>query len=168
MISVLAGERYSRLTVLDPDGPRRSGKRAARCRCVCGEVTLVQISHLIRGVVQSCGCQHADKTRAMGLANRTHGLSRAHLLYPTWSHMLARCEHPQHKNFKHYGGRGIRVCDRWHVAETFISDIERWLGPRPDGMTLDRIQNDHDYRLDNVRWATKVEQAVNRRKPVAA
>ena len=59
-------------------------------------------------------------------------------------------------------GRGIRVCDRWHDVALFISDIERWLGPRPEGMTLDRIMNAHDYRLDNVRWADATTQRNNR------
>jgi hypothetical protein len=77
--------------------------------------------------------------------------------------MIHRCEDPKVDNYKHYGGRGIRVCDRWHDVSVFISDIERWLGPRPPGMTLDRILNDHDYRLDNVRWATWVQQRANQR-----
>jgi hypothetical protein len=77
--------------------------------------------------------------------------------------MISRCENPDAPRHADYGGRGIRVCDRWHDVAVFIADIERWLGPRPAGMSLDRICNDHDYRLDNVRWATPAEQARNRR-----
>jgi hypothetical protein len=77
--------------------------------------------------------------------------------------MLDRCENPAHHAYARYGGRGIRVCDRWHDVAVFVADIERWLGPRPAGMTLDRIFNDHDYRLDNVRWATRKQQQQNRR-----
>jgi hypothetical protein len=76
--------------------------------------------------------------------------------------MMRRCHNEKQRSYRWYGGRGIRVTERWHDVATFIHDIERWLGPRPEGMTLDRIMNDHDYRLDNVRWATAFEQAQNR------
>lgn len=92
----------------------------------------------------------------------THGL-HSHPLYDTWYGMLQRCENPGHRHYPDYGGRGIRVCDRWHDPAVFIADLERWLGPRPQGCTLDRIQNDHDYRQDNVQWATPAEQAAHRR-----
>lgn len=77
--------------------------------------------------------------------------------------MLWRCENPDYSKYRDYGGRGIQVCDRWHSFTVFVTDIERWLGPRPPGMSLDRIMNDHDYRLDNVRWATAKQQRANRR-----
>jgi hypothetical protein len=95
---------------------------------------------------------------------RTHGLS-AHPLYHVWWNMLGRCENAGNKDFARYGGRGIRVCDRWHDLAVFVTDIERWLGPRPEGMTLDRIFTDHDYRLDNVRWASLKQQAQTRNMP---
>lgn len=91
-----------------------------------------------------------------------HGLWD-HPLYPTWHNMLARCEDPSNHNYVNYGARGIRVCERWHDVALYIADIERWLGPKPEGMTLDRICNDHDYRLDNMRYATPAEQLQNRR-----
>ncbi len=166
-----AGRRFGRLVVIAetrkiiPSSP--GGLRALVCACDCGNTTVVPVTSLIRTTpvpTQSCGCLHRDVIRDIArTSNRKHGL-HDHPLYFTWKNMLARCEDPDHQAYRHYGGRGIRVCDRWHDLAVFVADIERWLGPRPAGMTLDRICNDHDYRLDNVRWATRAQQARNRRQ----
>jgi hypothetical protein len=92
---------------------------------------------------------------------RTHRLS-GHPLYGTRTGMLHRCEDPAHKFYSDYGGRGIKVCDRWHDVAAFIADIESTIGPRPDGMTLDRIDNDGNYEPGKVRWATHAQQMANR------
>lgn len=92
-----------------------------------------------------------------------HGLSR-HPFYPVWNGMLDRCENPDSTAYHRYGGRGITVCSQWHSAASFIGDIERLLGPRPEGCSLDRIDNDQGYEPGNVRWATAVEQSNNRRQ----
>jgi hypothetical protein len=173
---VLAGQRFGRLTVIDPErfappapsqiakGIKR-GNRMPFCRCDCGTELQVKQHDLRGGGTKSCGClnREAMSTRITA-RNMTHGLTH-HPLFGTWYRMLDRCENPAFKQYRDYGGRGIRVCDRWHDVTVFVADIERWLGPRPAGMTLDRICNDHDYRLDNVRWATWSQQARNRRCP---
>jgi hypothetical protein len=79
--------------------------------------------------------------------------------------MIYRCESPQHRGYPRYGGRGIRVCDRWHDFRAFAADIERDIGPRPAGLTLDRVDNDGHYEPGNVRWATWAQQAVNSTHP---
>lgn len=83
--------------------------------------------------------------------------------YISWRAMVMRCENPNYRYFKDYGGRGITVCDRWLRFEDFLSDM----GERPPGLTLDRIDNERSYSKDNCRWGSPSEQTRNRRRPVA-
>lgn len=97
------------------------------------------------------------------MAHRTHGMSDhgdEHPLYQTWTGMKNRCTNPRNRAWRLYGGRGIKVCDRWMASFLdFISDV----GERPPGTTLDRIDNDGNYEPGNVRWATSKQQSGNRR-----
>jgi hypothetical protein len=105
----------------------------------------------------------SDASRANGRRHdETHGLTR-HELYGTWVAMLHRCEDPDWKAYQHYGGRGIKVCEAWHDVAVFIADIESAIGPRPSGLTLDRIDNDRGYEPGNVQWATRSQQTRNQR-----
>lgn len=80
--------------------------------------------------------------------------------------MIRRCDNPAAAGYKRYGGRGITVCDRWHDVRLFIADVEAEIGPRPPGLTLERIDNDDGYGPGKVCWATRWEQAHNTRKQV--
>ena len=90
-----------------------------------------------------------------------HGL-RKHPLYNTWNNMMFRCYNSKTNQWHRYGGRGIKVCKRWHKLENFIADVS----PRPIGKTLDRKNNDKGYSPSNCRWATKDEQESNKSKNV--
>lgn len=83
-------------------------------------------------------------------------------MYRRWTSMMDRCYRERSAVFKHYGGRGITVCDAWHDFETFAKDIEA-LGPCPEGYSMDRIENDEGYRPGNIRWADQMTQLRNRR-----
>lgn len=85
-----------------------------------------------------------------------------------WRGILDRCEHPNSPSYRNYGGRGIKVCERWHNFDVYFADIMRLLGPCPGGMSLDRIDNDGDYEPGNVRWASAWRQAANSRNTQGA
>lgn len=93
---------------------------------------------------------------------RTHGMAKVRgrrtPTYVTWQRMKARCLNPAAVDYDRYGARGIKVCDRWMQFESFLADM----GTRPDGLQLDRIDNDGHYEPGNCRWVTKQHNARNR------
>lgn len=132
------------------------------CRCECGKEIEVQTSHLRSGHTQSCGCYRLDQIIK---AKRTHGQSGKTKEYVTWCHLKSRCMNCKNSVFPHYGGRGIRVCDRWlNSFEAFLEDMGYAPSPK---YSIDRKDNNGDYEKSNCHWATQLEQTNNQRGNIA-
>lgn len=156
----LVGRVFNRLTVLE-EAPTRLQKSYWHCQCVCGNKLDVIGSALTTGGTQSCGCLQRERT---GNSQRTHGRTKTPEYY-AWVNIRTRCYNKNNINYKDWGGRGIRVCDRWLESfENFYADM----GKRPSAKhSIDRYpNNDGDYEPSNCRWATDFQQANNKRNIV--
>lgn len=150
------GQRFGRLRVVGLSRQDQKGMAIWECVCDCGSTVEIKGSYLREGT-KSCGCLHKE---VMGNTKRIHGMCRS-LEYNTWTRMKQRCHNPSNPKWSSYGGRGISVCERWRESfENFLEDM----GPRPDGYSIDRINNAADYTPLNCRWATRTEQARNTRR----
>lgn len=155
----LTNRRFGRLIAISIDGTNKHGYNLWKCECDCGNITFLPAGSLVSGGTKSCGCLHREKVLSRQTLDRTiHGMYRTPTHY-SWSKMLERCYNPNHIHYKNYGGRGIIVCDEWKDFRNFYIDM----GERPEGKTLDRIDNEDNYKLSNCRWATAKEQSSNRR-----
>jgi hypothetical protein len=152
----LTGLRFGKLLVVSYAG---KVKRycAWNCVCDCGNKTVVLITNIRRA--KSCGCLE----KIAGEINFKHGHAYPEKTrtYNIWRSMKQRCSNPKNKAYKYYGGRGIKVCDRWlHSFEKFLEDM----GEVTPGLSIDRRNNNGNYEPRNCRWADASTQMKNRRK----
>lgn len=154
----LIGLRYGILEVVSDSGQRNKSKDVMwLCRCDCGNTTTARAFDLRRGDYQSCGC---IKSSLISEKNSTHGMAST-AIYSIWHGMVQRCTNPNASGWEDYGGRGITVSASWLDFENFY----RAMGDRPSELlSIDRKNNNEGYCFENCRWATKSEQAFNRRK----
>jgi hypothetical protein len=160
-----AGQVFTRLTVLE-DVMYSADYAPCRCECRTGTEVSIKAASVKNGKTRSCGCLWRDTLTK-------HGLSR-HPLYMIWKGIVLRCTNPDSPGWENYGERGVTICDQWRGdVAAFITDVEREIGPRPEGKgkggralyELDRYpDNDGSYEPGNIRWATAPQQMENRRK----
>lgn len=150
----LRGIKFGKLNPLKYEPGYKDGDKtiSARwiCSCDCGGFRKVSTKELNKGSVTSCGCDYRGSTYK-------HGLSKTKA-YGVWRNMKARCDDSRRKDYRRYGARGIGYNRSWEDFENFYADM----GDVPEGMTLDRINNDEGYSKSNCRWATIEVQSRNK------
>lgn len=158
------GKKYGFLTVvkdlppilISANGDKIRPVKTVECICDCGRTTPIRLHNLVSGHTKSCGCYHK---RAMAGYKQKHGLSRT-VEYSAWCKMKDRCYNPNIKDYKRYGARCIKVCERWlYSFESFLEDMG--LRPSPNH-SLERKETNGDYCPDNCIWATRKEQSRNK------
>jgi len=149
----MIGLRFGKLVVMSGPASKNHSKYWL-CVCDCGNTHSVKTKYLRNGDTKSCGCMKSEANKLRTTHGRTHSTE-----YHRWASMIRRCSSEKDKQWKNYGGRGIKVCDRWTTFGNFYADM----GNCPDGMQLDRIDNDKGYEPSNCRWTDVDTQSRNRR-----
>lgn len=144
----IGGMSFGFLTVIHRDGRTLDGHIKWLCQCKCGNKKAIAGNELKKGSTISCGCYRRRP-------NKKNNVS-----FITWRSMKDRCLNPKNKAYLYYGGRGIKVCERWLSFYNFLSDM----GEKPVGLTLERINTNGNYEPGNCKWATWEEQHNNTRK----
>lgn len=156
------GYKTGRLTVINKAYSKQGTTRIRHyweCKCECGKIVFIVADSLTK--TKSCGCLHNEIT---ALINKSHGEARKTKEYSIWASMKNRCIQKSHKQYHRYGGRGIKICERWiNNYSNFLSDMGR-VPNHGDGIrySLDRINNDGNYEPSNCKWSTYKEQANNK------
>ena len=158
----MIGKTYGQLTVVSELPTRsNSGRVMYRCRCSCGNWSPAVLgSNIRRGLTTSCGSnKHRKKHGMSDMSGNSH--------YQRWCGIKQRTGNPNDRNYHHYGGRGITMYGPWRDSFVLFKNwIDKYLGPCPEGFSLDRIDNDKGYAPHNIRWASAKTQNNNRRKVI--
>jgi hypothetical protein len=158
------GYKMDKLTIISVEG--KHPNKFAEVLCECGTRKRINVGNLTQ--TKSCGCLQVERSTKHGLAPKNDEYRRK--WYDRWKSMISRCHNPKTKSYPNYGGRGITVCDRWREpngmgCKNYIEDIHNILGPQPSPEhSLDRMDNDGLYMIENMRWATNSEQVKNQRR----
>jgi len=158
VIEDISGRLFGHLTALRRIESDRHSHARWLCRCDCGTEKGILYAQLMRGTTHSCGCHKAQLLKDK---KTKHGKSNSKI-YSIWCNMIRRCYDSRVSNYHRYGGRGIEICERWLRFEHFLADM----GDPPDGMSLDRVNNDGNYEPSNCRWATREQQSKNSTRPI--
>ncbi len=154
----LIGQKFGRLSPLKFFVENK--RSFWECKCDCGNFKTVMAQSLTCGATRSCGCLN-DETRRL----TKHGAcknGKTSPSYKTWDSMVQRCTNPNNRNYHHYGGRGITICEKWLDFAGFLDDM----GERPVGKSIERKNNMLGYSKENCVWATQQEQVENRRNNI--
>lgn len=156
--TTLYGMKFGKLTAIEPVRIGNEKRIRWRCKCECGNETIVPSYQLKGGHTRSCGCL---LTETLVRRNKALAKPRNERLYRIYYGMMSRCNNKKYEAYKHYGARGIKVCSEW---SGHFYDFEKWALSHgyDDALTLDRINNDGNYEPSNCRWTTMKVQSNNR------
>lgn len=160
-INDLTGKKFNRLTAVKLAYLDKNNKNRAYWvfKCDCGNEKILSGALVKHGTQKSCGCLQKE---AVQKSNKKHGEAGTKLYY-VWTAMKQRCNNINNKEYKNYGGRGIKVCEEWEKSNGYIT-FRNWALQHgyKNKLTLDRIDNDGDYTPDNCRWITARENCNNK------
>lgn len=150
---IKTGDKFNKLTAIKFSHRDKGSIQFWIFKCDCGNEKIIKVNAVKNRSTKSCGCIRKEKNN-----NFKHGKAKTRIYY-SWNSMKRRCLNKNNPAYKYYGGRGITICKEWLKFENFYKDM----GDRPKNKSIDRINNNGNYCLENCKWSTPKEQNNNRR-----